>query len=401
MGEPMGNCGTLTVDLGAIVENWRRLDRISGPAETAAVVKANAYGLGADRVGPALAAAGVRSFFVAHLGEAIALRQALEAARPSATQNRPAIYILNGLAPDPDAVAACAEHALWPVLNTAEDVAEIGQLAARGSARLGFALQLDTGMNRLGMEPDAWGAFLKTEIAALTAQDGLRPRLVMSHMACADEPAHPMNAAQQAAFLAARGAAAAITQGQGEGPGGWERLPWSLAATGATLLGPRYHFDMVRPGIGLFGGLPFKQARPAVELDVPILQVRDVAPGEAVGYGASWIADGPRRIATISAGYADGLHRLLSNRAAGFIAGIRCPIAGRVSMDLICLDVTDAPEAAARPGGWVEIIGPNQGIDTLATQAETIGYEVLTGLGLRYRRIYREAATGVRSDGGA
>jgi alanine racemase len=220
-------------------------------------------------------------------------------------------------------------------------------------------------MNRLGMEAD--------EFAALGPLPG-SVRLLMSHFACADEPAHPLNAAQAAEF-------ARLTAGHA--------LPRSLAATGGILLGQDYHHHMTRAGVGLYGGLPFAAARPAVTLHLPVIQIRDVTPGEAVGYGAAWAATRPSRVATLSGGYADGLIRALGNGATGFIDGQPLPFVGRVSMDLITLDVTDCPQAA--PGTPVEIIGPHQSIDTLASAAGTIGYEILTSLGSRYQRRYTDA----------
>ena len=372
----MSLTGRLTVDLDAIVANWRALGRHAGGAEAAAVVKADAYGCGVAEVGLALARAGARTFFVAQPAEGAALRAALG--------EGPTIYVLAGF---PVAVTAEARHrpppahpdgggprqedawtpgeqarllaeaALRPVLNAPEQIAAWREVGA-GPA----ALQLDTGMNRLGLE--------RWELAAL----GPLPEeiaLVMSHMACADDPADPMNAGQLAEFRR-------LTEGLG--------VARSLAATGGTLMGPDYAFDMVRPGVGLYGGLPFEGAARAVDLEVPILQVREVAAGEAVGYGATWRARRPSRIATLSAGYADGLHRLLSNRARAFVDGVACPFAGRVSMDLIGLDVTDA--SGARAGAMVELLGPHQGVDRLAADADTIGYEVLTALGRRYARAH-------------
>ena len=374
--------GRLTVDLSALAENWRALDRASGTAETAAVVKADGYGCGLVEAGRALAGAGARTFFVATVAEGAALRAALGAGpvihvlagypvpeggtggEAAQARRRPPATHPSGGGPARPAPADAGEEAalfaeadLVPVLNAPEQVA-----AWRAGPDGPCVLQLDSGMNRLGLEP--------AELAALGAPPP-GTRLVMSHLACADEPGHPMNGAQLRTF---RG----MTDGLG--------LPRSLAATGGTLLGPDYAFDLVRPGVGLYGGLPFAEARQVVSLHLPILQLREVAPGEAVGYGATWRAARPSRIATLSGGYADGLHRLLSNRAQGFVEGVACPFAGRVSMDLIGLDVTDAP--AARAGGWVEILGPHQGVDTLAEAAETIGYEVLTSLGARYARTH-------------
>ncbi|MEL6217938.1 MAG: alanine racemase [Pseudomonadota bacterium] len=358
----------LTIDLSAIAANWRALDRQSGASETAAVVKADAYGLGAATVGPVLAEAGARTFFVALPGEGATLRAALGPG--------PVIYVLSGFPVEPaearrrpppthpDAggpvplseAGLFAEAGLRPVLNAPEQVT--AWTAAGGGPH---ALQLDTGMNRLGLEA--------AELGAIGVPADCR--LVMSHLACSDMPGHPQTAAQLAAFRA-------MTDGG--------TLPRSLAATGGTLLGAPYAFDMVRPGVGLYGGLPFVAAQPVVSLSLPILQIRDVAPGETVGYGATWRAARPSRIATLSGGYADGLIRALSGRARGWIGDVPCPFPGRVSMDLIGLDVTDAPEATVGQG--VEILGSRQGIDALASAAGTIGYEILTSLGARYARRY-------------
>jgi alanine racemase len=205
--------------------------------------------------------------------------------------------------------------------------------------------------------------------------------MVMSHLACADTPDHPLNVTQLATFNEAHQIAKSARREDY-----WERLPRSLAATGGILLGPDSHFDLTRPGVGLYGGLPFAAARPAVSLHLPIIQIRDVGPGETVGYGATWAATRPSRIATLSGGYADGLIRALGNRGAGFLDGQPLPFTGRVSMDLITLDVTGCPQATA--GAMVEILGPHQTVDDLAAAADTIGYEILTSLGSRYTRRY-------------
>ncbi|MEM9145777.1 MAG: alanine racemase [Pseudomonadota bacterium] len=362
----------LTIDLDAIAANWRALDRLAGPAETAAVVKGDAYGLGAAAVAPVLSKAGARRFFVAQPGEGAALRAILGAgpeicvlagfpvageARSEARQALPPTHSAPaGPPPHPEA-ALFAESDLVPVLNAPEQVAA---WRAAGGGR--HVLQLDTGMNRLGLEA--------SELAAL----GLAAdcALVMSHLACADLPGHPQTPAQLAAFRAMAAAHA---------------VPLSLAATGGILLGEAYRFDLVRPGVGLYGGLPFEAAEPVVTLALPILQVRDVAPGETVGYGATWTATRPSRIATLSGGYADGLLRALSGRGRAWVGEVACPFAGRVSMDLIGLDVTEAP--GARVGSMAEILGPRQGVDVLAEAAGTIGYEILTSLGARYVRRYR------------
>lgn len=341
----------LTIDLDAVAANWTALDALSGPwVETAAVVKADGYGLGAGPVGRTLLAAGARTFFVALAEEGVALRTALG---PD-----PEIIVLSGPLPgDADAVR---EAALTPCLNSAAQVEDFR--AARAAGRC--VLQVDSGMNRLGLEADEVVALADT-IAAL------EPGLVLSHLACADEPAHPQNAAQAEAF--ARIAAHV--------PGARR----SLAATGGILLGGAYHHDMVRPGIGLFGGRPFAQARPVVRLDLPVIQVRDVAAGESVGYGAAWTTARPSRIATLSAGYADGLLRALAGGSVALFAdGRPCPMVGRVSMDLVTVDVT----ALAQVPDRMELLNPSQGIDDLGAAAGTIGYEILTGLGDRFERTY-------------
>jgi alanine racemase len=314
------------------------------------VVKADAYGLGVGPVGRALRDAGARSFFVALAEEGVRLR---EAVGPG-----PAIHILDGLMAGDEAL--CRGHGLIPCLNSP---AQVARAVAAGD--IGCAVQLDSGMNRLGLEP--------AEMAALAPDIArLRPSLVMSHLACADEPAHPMNAMQREIFV-----------GLAEGLPG-TRL--SLAATGGVTLGEAFHFDLTRPGIGLYGGLPFAGARPVARLELPVIQVREVGVGESVGYGAAWTAARPSRIATLGAGYADGLIRAIG-RAEGvrvFAGDAACPLVGRVSMDLVTADVTDLEEVPA----MLEILGAHQGVDDLAAQAGTIGYEILTSLGPRYERVY-------------
>ncbi|OYX41334.1 MAG: alanine racemase [Rhodobacterales bacterium 32-67-9] len=342
---------TLTIDLDAIAANWRALAAM-GRAEAGAVVKADAYGLGAARVAGRLATAGARRFFVALAEEGAGLRRALG--------REPEIFVFSGHM-DGD-TGTIRDAGLIPLLNAAEQV-DRHRAALPGQP---FGIQLDTGMNRLGMEEAEWAALAPSLLA-----EG--PRLLMSHLACADEPDHPMNAAQLAAFRR-------MTDGAG--------VPRSLSATGGILLGPEYHFDLTRPGIGLYGGQPFAEARPVVTLSLPVIQIRDVPPGETVGYGNSWTAARPSRIATLGAGYADGLIRAMSGRARVFAGGRPCPLVGRVSMDLMAADVTDLDHVPER----LDILGPAQGVDALAEAAGTIGYEILTALGPRYARAYTGAA---------
>ena len=342
---------TLTIDLDAIAANWRALDRLSGAGvQTAAVVKADGYGLGVTRVARALANAGARRFFVACAEEGAAVRQALG--------QGPQIAVLTGhMAGDTEMIH---DLDLTPMLNSLEQITRHLE-ALPGHP---FGVQLDTGMNRLGVEMLEWQA-----VAPILIDTG--PELLMSHLACADEPDHPANEAQLKAFHA-------MTDGTG--------LPRSLAATGGILLGSRYHFDLTRPGVGLFGGRPYDAAIPAVTLTLPVIQTREVEVGEAVGYGGTWTATRPSIIATVAGGYADGLPRSLSGRATLWDGDIPCPLVGRVSMDLITVDITDLPETPRE----LDIIGPNQGVDALADLAGTIGYELLTALGQRYTRRYQE-----------
>jgi alanine racemase len=340
---------TLTIDLFAIAENWRTLSRIA-KVPTAAVVKADAYGLGADRVAMHLASQGVRHFFVAVAEEGHSLRRTLG--------EGPEISIFSGhMAGDTEMIASAA---LTPMINSPEQMQR--HLAALPDHP--FGVQLDTGMNRLGLEPADWSALRDDALAA-------RPTLVMSHLACADEADHPMNAQQKSVFDE-------MTSGV--------TVPRSLAATGGTLLGAEYHYDLVRPGIGLYGGLPFSEARPVVTLDVPVVQTRAVSTGETVGYGNGWTAQRSSKIATISAGYADGLIRAMGPNASLTAQGMTLPVVGRVSMDLITVDVTDLPELPVS----LQLLGADQPVDDVAAWAGTIGYEILTSLGVRYTRIWRK-----------
>lgn len=342
---------TLTIDLDAIAANWRALDRLSGAGvQTAAVVKADAYGLGVTRVARALAATGARRFFVAAAEEGAAVRQALGPG--------PQISVLSGhMAGDTEMIQ---DLDLTPMLNGLDQITRhLESLPGHP-----FGVQLDTGMNRLGVELLEWQA-----VAPILVEAG--PELLMSHLACADEPDHPLNEVQLRNFHA-------MTDGTG--------LPRSLAATGGILLGPRYHFDLTRPGVGLYGGRPYDAAIPAVTLSLPVIQTREVEVGEAVGYGCTWVADRPSVIATVAAGYADGLPRTLSGKATLWDGDTPCPLIGRVSMDMITVDITDLPEIPRA----LDILGPNQPVDALADVAGTIGYELLTALGQRYTRRYQE-----------
>ena len=338
----------LKINLDALAINWRNLDAKTG-CETAAVVKANGYGLDAGRVGKSLAQAGARNFFVAVAEEGNALRRALG--------HGPGISVFSGHM-EGDA-KLLRDFQLTPMLNS------LDQMLRHFEALPGhpFGVQLDSGMNRLGMEVAEWAA-----VCDIALQQN--PVLLMSHLACADDPGHGMNKYQLQNFVE-------MTQGL--------NLPRSLAATGGLLLGREYHFDLCRPGIGLYGGAPYDGALPVVELEIPVIQTRDLAPGESVGYGNTWIAKRETRIATLAAGYADGLQRAFQRQGImAYAEGTPCPVVGRISMDLITVDVTDLPEVPAT----LTVMNEQQTVDKLAEAAGTIGYEVLTSLGHRYARTY-------------
>jgi alanine racemase len=358
----------LTVDLAALVSNYRQLAELSAPAECAAVVKADGYGLGAAETATALWAAGCRNFFVATLAEARALRDVL----PEAV-----IYLLNGLLPG--TAASVRDCGVRPVLNSAEEISDWATLCRESGAKLPAAVHIDSGMNRLGLSPE--------EAAALGAQaelwNAFELALVMSHLACADEPGNPKNEMQRQSFEALRRLL--------------PNAPASLANSAGILLGKDYHFDLVRPGIALYGSSPRGERNnpfaPVLRLEGRVLQIRNVPKGETFGYGARRTAQRPSRVATIAAGYADGLFRALGSSddddgLTAYVDGKPAPVLGRVSMDLITVDITDLPEDAVARGTLVELIGPNAKIDLVAEHAGTLGYEILTHLGPRYQRRY-------------
>ncbi len=338
---------TLTIDLHAIAANWHMLNRMS-QSQTGAVVKADAYGLGIDRVAPALAQAGARQFFVAIAKEGVALRRVLGPG--------PAINVFAGHMPGDAEKIKSAQ--LTPMINSVDQL--IGHVETLPGHP--FGLQLNSGMNRLGMDPAEWAALRDIALSQ-------NPKLIISHLACADEPDHKMNAAQLNSFRE-------MTAGL--------KIPLSLGATGGILLGTDYHFDLTRPGVGLYGGLPFADAQPVVTLDLPVVQIREVPAGGSVGYACGWIAPRPSRIATVSGGYADGLIRAMGNGATMTHNGKKVPVVGRVSMDLITVDITALPDTPTH----LQLLGDHQTVDTVAGFAGTIGYEILTSLGARYDRDY-------------
>ena len=357
--------GRMTIDLGALVSNWRMLDQRAERAATAAVVKADAYGIGLEPAAKALAEAGCHTFFVALPEEGFRLRKAVRDAK---------IYVLGGLMPG--TAAALADAKLRPVLGSwveIEEWAAYHRAGGQGSS----ALHIDTGMHRLGLSP--------AEARRLASHSSLlrtvSPELIMSHLATADTPDHALNRKQLAAFRAVLVLL--------------PNIPASLANSAGILLGSDYHFDLVRAGIAIYGAEHVEgmatPMRPVVTLEARVLQIRDVKPGETVGYGATETMKQHSRVAILSIGYADGYHRLagsndLKKGARAFVHGRYAPFVGRISMDLIAIDVTDI--AGVQRGDWAELIGSNVPVDEVARHADTIGYEILTSLGGRFTRTY-------------
>jgi alanine racemase len=365
---PLSARAVLTIDLAALRANWARLNEVSGRAECAGVIKADAYGLGLAPIAKALTSEGCKTFFVATVEEGRCAREV----QPGAT-----IYVLDGLLPG--AEAHYAGFDLRPALSSLAEVRDWAAYSRSRERKLAAALHIDTGMNRLGMP--------ESEVEELASEPDLlshfETTLIISHLACADEPGNPMNERQRERFNFLRAKL--------------PPAPASLSNSGGTFLGPAYHFDVVRPGIALYGGRAHEgkanPMRTVVRLAARILQVHDVAPGATIGYGAIFKAHRPSRIATIACGYADGFLRALSVATGaagpvGFIGDHPVPIVGRVSMDFITVDVTDVPEELARRGAWVEVMGDRVTVDDLTDRAGTIGYELLSRLGPRVHRIY-------------
>jgi alanine racemase len=366
-GKLDGLPGLVTVDLHQVALNWRALAAMSAPAECAAVVKADAYGLGADRVVPALLEAGCKTFFVATADEAAQVRAHTDDA---------VIYVLDGLMGGSG--PRLADLGARPALASLDDCLEWAALCEARDRVMAAAVHIDTGLNRLGLSA--------ADVSKLAADASLFNRigvsLVMSHLACADTPENPMNAAQLLAFEQLRAAL--------------PPAPASLAASDGLMLGPDYRFQLVRPGYALYGGQPTKgmtaPVKPAVRVQARVLQVRDVAPGDSVGYAASWRATQQSRVATIAAGYADGYARAATTSKAhtaqvGF-KGRLVPIIGRISMDLITIDVTGLGDTAPQRGDFVDLIGPGLSYEAVGASQGTIGYEVLTRLPPRFHRRY-------------
>jgi alanine racemase len=363
---PPAPAARFSVSLGALGDNYRTLVRRAAPAAVAPVVKANAYGIGLEPVVKTLAAQGADMFFVARLEEGFALRALLPRVR---------IFVLDGLRAG--AAAAHDSYRLTPVLNTLEEIAEWGAHAREKRVTLDAALHVDTGMNRSGLTHDE-AALLADE--ARRRLSGIRVALIMSHLASADEPGSKKNRVQLERFLAAL-----------------DRLPpapASLAATAGIDLGREYLFDIVRPGLGLYGGNPQPgRANPyarVVSLTARALQLRDVAKGDTVGYGGGFTAHRPTVLAVVPLGYADGLHRAMGVHGYAAAGGMRVPFAGRISMDLVMLDVTDVPASERVPGMEIEFLGDTISLEDAAFAGGTINHEILTSLSPRATRVYLE-----------
>lgn len=339
----------LTVDLDALAANYRWFAARGEPAECGAAVKADGYGIGARAVVDRLAREGCRDFFVATWCEAAELMPLTEGLR---------LHVLHGLLPG-DLPTALAFDAL-PVLNTPEQVA-LWRTAAPDRP---CDVMVDTGMNRLGLPATAVGAGLL---------DGLTVDTLHSHLACADEPDSPTNSRQLAAFRVVADILPARRR--------------ALANSAGICLGSDYHFDLTRPGLGLYGGVPHPAAkghlRPVIRAEAQVLQLRDLSPGDCVGYNATFVASAAMRLAVINLGYADGYLRAFSNHGQAFIGGRSCPVIGRVSMDLTVVDVTALPPIAV--GDWVEI---DLDLPRASAVSGLSQYELLTCLGPRYQRRY-------------
>lgn len=355
--------GILTLSLAALAANYRLLADKAGPAQTAAAVKANAYGLGLTQVAPALAAAGCNFFYVAHLDEGLSLRALLPTAH---------IAILHGIKASD---AALAHHyRLLPVICDLGNLHDWQQIAIQTGQPQPIILHIDTGMNRLGLTT--------LELATLTAQpellSGFTVIMAMSHLACADETGHAMNDQQLQTLQHALA--------------GLPPMPVSFANSSGIFLGADYHFDQVRPGCALYGINPTPASsnpmRPVATLTAPVIQLRPLMPDASVGYSAAWRSKRLGKLAVLPVGYADGFLRSSGNRGFVYFGAFAAPIVGRVSMDLITIDVTDVPDQLCAVGQWAELIGPHQDVDKVAANAGTIGYEILTSLGTRYQRVY-------------
>lgn len=358
----------LTVDLGAIVDNWRLLGGHTQPINCGAVIKANAYGLGDLRVAQALLRAGCREFFVAHVEEGATLKEAIGNAWPRDAS----LHVLHG--PEPGSEMTCLAYGLTPVLNSLSQISRWQDLARSKGRVLPAAIQVDTGMARLGLSEKPFMRLLSDP----QGLQGISPTLVMSHLASAEESDNPINRMQLARFKPLR-----------------RMLPRArgcFANSSGIFLGSDYHFDLVRPGAALYGVAPVvgkpNPMRQVIQVQAQLIQWRHIESGEGVGYNHTWSAKRRTRIGTVAIGYADGLLRSASNRAQLRLGNLAVPVIGRVSMDTVTVDLTEVPEDLSRAGTMLHVIDDEQPIDSLAQQAGTNAYEILTSLGSRFERNY-------------
>lgn len=372
----------ISIDLDAIVANWHNLNNLSASAcETGAVVKADCYGLGVRIIAPRLAAAGCRTFFVMSIDEGSELRESLAAA----DQHEAHIYCLGGMQRGQE--DAFLHYALIPVINTLEQLARVSMLARRAEIKMPAAIHIDTGMARLGLTHTDTDWLIEHMSDGNDALAGIDLRYLMSHLANADDPAHPSNAKQAAAMWELRGFFPATRA--------------SLANSGGIFLGPSHHFNLTRPGIALYGIHPCAPLPPdtgsplqsALQWDARILQIRHETAGTPVGYGSSFVTARDSVLVTVGVGYADGYPRNLGNKASVMISGHRAPIVGRVSMDSMTIDVTDLPDGVVAQCDRVTVLGGDLCPAEIATLADTIPYELLTGLGQRPKRVYHHSGT--------
>ncbi|HWJ87842.1 MAG TPA: alanine racemase [Pelagibacterium sp.] len=365
--------GGITIDLGAITRNWKALDTIAGQALTGAVLKADAYGTGADVVGRALYQAGARFFFVATPDEGVSLRRALPQAH---------IFVLDGLVPR--TAADYAAHNLMPVLASMSQLTEWLDFCLNQGRAVPAALHFDTGFNRVGFRAKE-AELVRRELD----QSGFEPQMIMSHFACADQPANEMTRKQNGVFQGLLNM--------------FPDIPASIANSAAVMTSKDYHYQMVRPGIAMYGGQALN-ARPnpmarVISMHVPILQIKEPRIGETVGYGAAYRLRRDTKLAILAIGYADGYFRALSGiggQIGGRVAvnGTVVPVLGRVSMDMTAIDITDV-DGLVQPGDLVELLGPTISIDDVADSARTIGYEILTNLNGRFPRSYVNVPEGL------
>ncbi|MGD9639500.1 MAG: alanine racemase [Alphaproteobacteria bacterium] len=360
----------LTIDVRSAVKNFLKIKQaIGSKTDCAVAIKTDAYGLGAEKIAPSLAAAGCQNFFVAHVFEGEKLREIV----PNA-----AIYILHGIPENCEDIFVAKK--LTPVLNSIEQIKLWQSYALKNAQKLKAVIHIDTGMVRLGLNMSDFKKLMSDE----EAFKGINPFMLMSHLACADENNHPKNEEQLNLFLEAKKLFA-------------QRFPeaiYSFSSSAGINLGKEYHFDLVRPGIAIYGGggvvidNHFEKMKPVVNLAARILQINEIKDKETVGYGATWKAENQKRIATVAAGYGDGFLRSFANKLTGYIGTTKVFCAGRLSMDLITFDVTNVPLEECQVGKFIEIIGKNNTIDDIAALANTANYEIITSLGKRYYREY-------------